>query len=139
MYQIRTVASWEELLSLTPPVGACAPMPSMAEWLSPDHIGLVAVGADGPVGAILLTPCRQVANVVTKFRLNWLLVMPNHRNQGVGRRLAQAAAAEAANRGAHSIQISLKPENDHCISWCEMLPKVPGVGFVLSLDRCGGF
>ena len=139
MYQIRKVDSWEELKSLTPPVDAYAPMPSMAEWLSPDHISLVAMGPDGPVGAVLLSPCRHIGHVVTKYRLTWLLVLPEHRNRGLGRRLAQMAAAEAATRGAHAIQIPLKPGNQNCISWSEQLPKVPGVGFVITLDRCGGF
>lgn len=138
MYRIEAVESIEAVQAirpLEPPL--CAPMPSVSVWLDPNHIGMVAVGPEGPIGGVLLVPCRHVGTHVTKYRLEWLYVLPEHRSRGLGRRLTQAAAAEASKRGASTILIAVKPENEKGITWSETLPKVAGLGFVVSLDRCG--
>jgi ribosomal protein S18 acetylase RimI-like enzyme len=137
MYRIQAVESMEAVQAIRPCEPHCAPMPSVSAWLDPNHVSLVAVGPDGPVGGILLTPCRQVGTHVTKYRLEWLYVLPEHRNRGLGKKLTQAAAAEANKRGASTILIPVKPENQKGISWSETLPKVDGMGFVVSLERCG--
>lgn len=137
MYRIEAIESMEAVQAIRPVESQCAPFPSLSVWLDPNHIGLIAVGPNGPVGAVLLTPCRQVANHVTKYRLEWLYVHPDHRGCGLGRKLTQAAADEATRRGASTILIPVKPENQTGISWSERLPKVAGLGFVVALDRCG--
>lgn len=137
MYRIQPIESMETVKAIQPREAQCAPIPSVSAWLDPNHVGLVAVGPEGPVGGVLLIPCRQVGTHVTKYRLEWLYVLPEHRNQGLGRRLTQAAAAEATKRGASTIVITVKPENQRGISWSETLPKVAGLGFVVSLSRCG--
>lgn len=137
MYQIQAIESIEAVQAIRPREAQGAPLPSVSAWLDPNHVGLIAVGPEGPVGGVLLTPCRQVGNLVTKYRLEWLYVHPEHRSRGLGRKLTQAAASEANKRGASTILIAVKPENQRGISWSETLPKVAGLGFVVALDRCG--
>lgn len=137
MYRIEAIDSMEAVQAIRPREAQCAPVPSVSAWLDPNHVGLLAVGPEGPVGGVLLIPSRQIGTRVTKYRLEWLYVLPEHRNHGLGRRLTQAAAAEATKRGASTILIAVKPENQRGISWSETLPKVAGLGFVISLDRCG--
>lgn len=137
MYRIQAVDSMEAVQAIRPCEPECTPMPSMSAWLDPQHISLVAEGPDGTVGGVVLIPCRQVGTCVTKYRLEWLYVKPEFRNRGLGKRLTQAAAAEANKRGASTILIAVKPDNQRGISWSETLPKVAGLGFVVSLDRCG--
>lgn len=137
MYRIQAVDSMEAVAAIRPREAQCAPIPSVSAWLDPIHVSLMAVGSEGPVGGVLLTPCRQVANHVTKYRLESLYVLPEHRGHGLGRRLTQAAAAEASKRGASTILIAVRPENQKGIAWSEDLPKVSGLGFVVALDRCG--
>jgi len=112
-------------------------MPSLGAWLDPHHIGLVVVGPEGPVGGVLLIPCRQLLQQVRKYRMEWLYVQPEHRGCGLGRLLTEAAAAEANRRGASTITIAVNPDNHRGLTWSEQLPKVAGLGFVLSLDRDG--
>ncbi|MFZ5826473.1 MAG: GNAT family N-acetyltransferase [Bacillota bacterium] len=137
MYRIQAIESMEAVQAIRPSEAQCTPFPSVSAWLDPNHVGLIAVGPEGPVGGVLLIPCRQVGNLVTKYRLEWLHVLPEHRGRGLGRKLTQLAAAEANKRGASTILISVKPENQKGISWSETLPKVAGLGFVVALDRCG--
>lgn len=137
MYRIQAIESMEAVQAIRPVEPMCAPTPSVGAWLDPNHVGLIAVGPEGPVGGMLLIPCRQVGTCVTKYRLEWLYVQPEHRRRGLGRKLTQAAAAEANKRGASTIVIAVKPENERGLSWSESLPKVAGLGFVVSLDRCG--
>jgi len=136
MYRLVAVESIEAAQSLRSPE-ADTPVPPPVTWLDPSHIGLMAVDETGPVGGILLIPCRQVMNHVTKYRMEWLYVHRPHRGRGLGRQLASAAAAEANRRGASAIQISVHPDNNEGLSWSESLPKVAGLGFVVSLDRGG--
>jgi GNAT superfamily N-acetyltransferase len=86
MYRIQAVESVEAVQAIRPQESTRAPIPPVSAWLDPHHISLVAVGPDGPVGGVLLTPCRQVGTHVTKYRLEWLYVLPAHRNRGLGRR-----------------------------------------------------
>ncbi|MFZ5815579.1 MAG: GNAT family N-acetyltransferase [Bacillota bacterium] len=137
MYRIQAIESMEAIQALRTSEGACSPMPSVGAWFDPNHVSLIAVGPEGPAGGVLLTPCRHVGPLVTKYRLEWLYVLPEHRNRGLGRKLTQAAAAEASKRGASTILIAVKPENQRGLSWSEGLPKVAGLGFVVALDRCG--
>lgn len=139
MYQIRSLESSDLLHNIQHVEETTAAMPPLELWLRPDHISLVAAGPEGPAGAILLIPCRQVGYRVAKFRLGWVYVLKEHRKAGLGRKLIETAVAEAARRGATAIQISLKPENQPFLSWTSSLPKVPGVGYVVSLERCVGF
>ncbi len=137
MYQILAVESMEAVKAITPVESLCASLPATSAWLDPENIGLIVMGPDGPIGGVLLTPCRYVVKQVIKYRLKWLYVLPEHRGHGLGRRLTQAAAAEASKRGASTILIAVRPNNETGISWSERLPKVSGLGFVVSLDRCG--
>jgi len=137
MYQIQAVESMEAVQAIKPKESLSALMPSVSSWMDPANISLIAVGPEGPVGGILLTPCRHLVNLVVKYRMEWIYVSPEHRNRGLGRRLAQRAAAEAIKRGASTILIAVKPNNESGISWSEGLPKVSGLGYVVSLDRCG--
>lgn len=137
MYRIEGVESIEAVQAIQSRTATCGAVPPVGAWLDPHHVSLIAVGPDGPVGGVLLTPCRQVGNMVKKYRLEWLFVLPEHRGRGLGRKLTQAAAAEATKRGASAIHIAVHPENQHGISWSERLPKISGLGFVVSLDRCG--
>lgn len=138
MYAIAPVESMDTLRAFRQMDEVTATMPPDDLWLVRDQISRIAMGPQGPVGALLLSPCRHLGDLVTKYRLSWLYVLPEHRLLGVGRSLVKAAATEACRKGAATIQIPLKPENQSCIAWSAALPKVPGVGFVVSLDRCGG-
>lgn len=135
MFEIRTVESLEPLRILQQADETAAAMPPLDQWLLPDHIGLLATGAEGPVGAVQLVPCRRSGNRVAKYHLGWVYVLPNFRHTGVGTRLMVAAAEQAACRGAGAIQVTLNPEHQHLLSWFTALPSVPGVGFVVSLAR----
>lgn len=137
MYRIQAVDSLDAVAAIQATGEEYAPVPSSSTWLDPNHISLMMVGPEGPVGAVLLVPCRHIGVKAIKYRLEWLLVRPDRRGRGFGRRLAQAAAAIATERGASTIHISVKPNNHHGLSWSENLPKVAGIGFVVSLDRCG--
>ncbi|WP_374712144.1 GNAT family N-acetyltransferase [Symbiobacterium terraclitae] len=137
MYRIAAVTS----LALAQRLGALetagTPVPSPGAWLEEGNIGFAALDENGPVGGILLIPCRQILNHVQKYRTEWFYVHPDHRNRGLGRLLAEAAAAEAYRHGATTILVAVHPDNQHGLAWSESLPRVDGLGFVVSLDRCG--
>ncbi|MBP2020205.1 GNAT superfamily N-acetyltransferase [Symbiobacterium terraclitae] len=137
MYRIAAVDSLALAQRLCALETAGTPVPSPGAWLEEGNIGFAALDENGPVGGILLTPCRQILNHVQKYRTEWFYVHPDHRNRGLGRQLAEAAAAEACRHGATTILVAVHPDNQHGLTWSESLPRVDGLGFVVSLDRCG--
>lgn len=139
MYSVEVFESPEVLRPFRCFEKECGPMPPAYSWLESGHIGMVAYGPEGPVGVILLVPCRQIGNKVTKYSMSWLMVLPDYRKRGIGKQLLKAAADEANLRGASTIQIAIKPENQPGISWSQSIPRIPGLGIVVSLDRYGGF
>lgn len=137
MYRIAAVDSPAMAQCLGALEAAGTQVPSAGAWLAEGNIGFAALDQQGPVGGILLIPCRQILNHVRKYRTEWLFVHPDHRNRGLGRRLAEAAAAEACRHGASTILVAIHPDNQHGLAWSESLPRMEGLGFVVSLDRCG--
>ena len=71
----------------------------------PGLFGFLIRGDGGPAGCILL---RQAAD---ECELLWLAVQPDHRRQGLARRLLGAGAAEARSRRATRVVLEVARDN----------------------------
>jgi ribosomal-protein-alanine N-acetyltransferase len=78
----------------------------LAEVLAlPGAFGLLLVDGGAPAGFLLGQALFEAAEVLS------LGVLPGQRRQGHGRRLLQAAAAEAAQRGARRLHLEVAENN----------------------------
>ncbi|HYG59259.1 MAG TPA: GNAT family N-acetyltransferase [Symbiobacteriaceae bacterium] len=137
MYVIRPVSGQQEILSLTGP-DACQPAVDPDAWTAPNRISLVAVTEDGsPIGCVLLTPDKRVADTIKSFRLAWLYVIAEHRGQGVARALLREAAARAGKVGVNRIHVCLRPRNCSGVAMFDSLePSVQAV-YIVCLTASG--
>lgn len=71
----------------------------------PGRIALVASGASGPAGFLLLGQAADEAEIIT------LAVLPTARRRGIGRALVSAAAAHAAAAGATRLFLEVADDN----------------------------
>lgn len=135
MLMVRSCASGE--LSALCGRSDAPVLPDLA-LLDSDSLGLIASDEKGePVGGALLTPLKKVAGKIFSFKVAWLYASLGLPTQDVACRLLREAAAVAANRGAKSIQVSVRPKNEATLAACEMLKPVNGVSVVISLQHNG--
>lgn len=68
----------------------------------PQHqvLSLVAATNDGPVGHMMMTPCRVASTTVGVALLGPLVVSPGRQRQGIGGALVRAGLGGMARRGA---------------------------------------
>jgi ribosomal protein S18 acetylase RimI-like enzyme len=103
--------AYRQFYGLPPDVLLCRGY--LAERLARDEsVVLLAAGADGAaLGFVQMYPTFSSLRAARVFVLYDLFVDPAARQQGVGRRLMEAAAEEARRRGAVSLVLSTAKTN----------------------------
>jgi ribosomal protein S18 acetylase RimI-like enzyme len=76
----------------------------LAEWVQPDTGRTIAVEDDQVVGALAVVPLVGWSSHVGEVRL---VVDPDHRGRGIGRRLARQAVLEAVDMGLGKLVVEV--------------------------------
>jgi ribosomal protein S18 acetylase RimI-like enzyme len=76
----------------------------LAEWVQPDTGRTIAVEDDQVVGALAVVPLVGWSSHVGEVRL---VVDPDHRGRGIGRRLAHQAVLEAVDMGLGKLVVEV--------------------------------
>ncbi|MGF1595153.1 MAG: GNAT family N-acetyltransferase [Kiloniellaceae bacterium] len=108
--EVALLAELNRLSFAAPGAGAFAGTPwsarSLAEVMAlPGVFGMLALAGEAPAGFLLAQVLFEDAEILS------LGVLPEHRRAGHGRRLLQAAMAEAARRGARRLRLEVAENN----------------------------